>query len=235
MAMKVFDEITERYIILRGALIEGFAHKRLYRESIKRTVEKMQQTGIKPDIVTIATTIPVCAKMKASKTGKEMHAFANGSSCDALSVFQSMLQIKQRPDGVALARILSICGEMGSIKFGTEFHAQVFKMKLESVPIVMAEVVKMKGKFTNVGNARMAYDGIDNEGSLTCRTIIEACGFNSQYEEAIHIVDSMLSNGLVPNHYMFDVVLRICERSDFVDLALRIFNMMIQEHDIKGL
>ncbi|KAG6539316.1 pentatricopeptide repeat-containing protein At1g71460, chloroplastic-like [Zingiber officinale] len=388
MAMKVFDEITERDIVLWGAVIAGFAHKRLYRESIKylklmgsegiqpnsviltstlpvigdlserylgrevhgfvlkrsryyhnmvfvlaglinmyckcgdmvsarrvfygsheqnavswtalisgyascgrfeqalRSIAWMQQEGIKPDIVTIATAIPVCAKMKASKPGKEMHAFTvkhcflpnisistslmtmysalgnidyscrlfnkmpnrnvlawtalidtyskNGSPCDALSVFRSMLQTKQRPDGVALARILSICGEIGSIKVGTEVHAQVLKMKLESVPIVMAEVVKMYGKFRNVDNARMVYDGIDNKGSLTCTAIIEAYGFNSQYEEAIHIFDSMLSNGLVPNHYMFVVALRICEKAGFVDSALRIFNMMIQEYDIKA-
>ena len=36
----------------------------------------MQQEGFKPNIVTIATILPVCADLRALTQGKEVHAYA---------------------------------------------------------------------------------------------------------------------------------------------------------------
>ncbi|XP_064986961.1 pentatricopeptide repeat-containing protein At1g71460, chloroplastic-like [Musa acuminata AAA Group] len=282
---RVFYGSNERNAVSWTALMSGYASNSRFEQSL-RSVVWMQQEGIKPDVVSIATAVPVCAQLKALRQGKELHAYAvknwflpnvsmstslmtmysacgnleyscrlfdmmekknvlawtalvdsylkNGCPYDALHVFRSMLQANRRPDVVALARILNTCGEIGALKLGREAHGQLLKMKLESAPIAIAEVVKMYGKCRDVETARKVYDRTETKGSLSCTSIIEAYGFNSQYKEAIYLFNSMLLNGFVPNHFMFDAILRIYERAESVDAALRIFNMMIQEYDLKA-
>ncbi|KAL6545705.1 hypothetical protein OROGR_009579 [Orobanche gracilis] len=72
---KVFYESTDRNIVSWTALLSGYvANGRL--EQALRLILWMQQEGFKPNVVTIATVLPVCGKLKAVKQGKEIHAYA---------------------------------------------------------------------------------------------------------------------------------------------------------------
>lgn len=72
---KVFYGSEERSTISWTALLSGYvANGRL--EQALRSIIWMQQEGFKPDLVTIATVVPVCGKLRALKRGKEIHAYA---------------------------------------------------------------------------------------------------------------------------------------------------------------
>lgn len=72
---KVFYGSTERNTISWTALLSGYvANGRL--EQALRSIIWMQQEGFKPDLVTIATVLPVCGKLRALKQGKEIHSYA---------------------------------------------------------------------------------------------------------------------------------------------------------------
>ncbi|KAI3445577.1 hypothetical protein Pfo_002242 [Paulownia fortunei] len=72
---KVFYGSMERNTISWTALLSGYvANGRL--EQALRSIIWMQQEGFKPDIVTVATVLPVCGKLRALKQGKEIHAYA---------------------------------------------------------------------------------------------------------------------------------------------------------------
>ncbi|KAK6159660.1 hypothetical protein DH2020_003041 [Rehmannia glutinosa] len=72
---KVFYGSMERSIVSWTALLSGYvANERL--DQALRSIIWMQQEGFKPDVVTIATVLPVCGKLKALKQGKEIHAYA---------------------------------------------------------------------------------------------------------------------------------------------------------------
>lgn len=72
---KVFFGSTERSIVSWTALLSGYvANGRL--EQALRSIIWMQQEGFKPDLVTVATVLPVCGKLRTLKQGKEIHAYA---------------------------------------------------------------------------------------------------------------------------------------------------------------
>lgn len=72
---KVFYGSKERNTVSWTALLSGYvANGRL--EQALRSVVWMQQEGFRPDLVTIATVLPVCGKLRALKQGKEIHAYA---------------------------------------------------------------------------------------------------------------------------------------------------------------
>ncbi|KAL7605078.1 hypothetical protein Lser_V15G16969 [Lactuca serriola] len=71
----VFYNSNERNTISWTALMSGYAANNRFDMALKSIVW-MQQERFKPDVVTINTVIPVCEKLKALKSGKEIHCFA---------------------------------------------------------------------------------------------------------------------------------------------------------------
>ncbi|KAH7840578.1 hypothetical protein Vadar_018815 [Vaccinium darrowii] len=71
---KVFYGSMERNAVSWTALMAGYASNGRLEQAL-RSIVWMQQEGFKPDIVTFATVLPVCAKLKALRQGKEIHNF----------------------------------------------------------------------------------------------------------------------------------------------------------------
>ncbi|KAG5562463.1 hypothetical protein RHGRI_005256 [Rhododendron griersonianum] len=71
---KVFYGSMERNAVSWTALMAGYASNGRLEQAL-RSIVWMQQEGFKPDIVTFATVLPVCAKLKALRQGKEIHSF----------------------------------------------------------------------------------------------------------------------------------------------------------------
>ncbi|KAF7826596.1 pentatricopeptide repeat-containing protein [Senna tora] len=74
-ARQVFYSSMERNVICWTALMSGYASNGRLEQALRSTIW-MQQEGFRPDIVTIATVLPICAELKALKQGKEIHAYA---------------------------------------------------------------------------------------------------------------------------------------------------------------
>ncbi|XP_062001514.1 pentatricopeptide repeat-containing protein At1g71460, chloroplastic [Rosa rugosa] len=75
MGRRVFYSSMERNAICWTALMSGYAANGRLEQAL-RSVIWMQQEGFKPDVVTVATALPVCAELKDLKRGKEIHAYA---------------------------------------------------------------------------------------------------------------------------------------------------------------
>ncbi|GMY07906.1 pentatricopeptide repeat-containing protein At1g71460, chloroplastic [Fagus crenata] len=74
-ARRVFYGSMERNTICWTALMSGYASNGRLEQAV-RSIVWMQQEGFRPDVVTIATVLPVCAELRALKPGKEVHAYA---------------------------------------------------------------------------------------------------------------------------------------------------------------
>lgn len=72
---QVFYASLERNAISWTALISGYISNGRLEQAL-RSVVWMQQEGCRPDVVTIATILPVCSELKDLKHGKEIHAYA---------------------------------------------------------------------------------------------------------------------------------------------------------------
>ncbi|KAF5185806.1 Pentatricopeptide repeat-containing protein [Thalictrum thalictroides] len=74
-ARRIFYRATERNAISWTALVSGYISNGRLDQAL-RSINWMQQEGVKPDVVTIATILPVCGELKALKQGKEIHGYA---------------------------------------------------------------------------------------------------------------------------------------------------------------
>ncbi|OWM84889.1 hypothetical protein CDL15_Pgr027676 [Punica granatum] len=72
---QVFYHSLERNAISWTALMSGYISNGRLDQAL-RSVVWMQQEGFKPDVVTVATILPVCSELRALKHGKEIHAYA---------------------------------------------------------------------------------------------------------------------------------------------------------------
>ncbi|KAI3980779.1 hypothetical protein MKX01_025344 [Papaver californicum] len=72
---KVFYGSVERNVVSWTALMSGYVSNGRLDQAL-RSISWMQQEGVKPDVVTVATVLPVCAELKALKQGKEIHGYA---------------------------------------------------------------------------------------------------------------------------------------------------------------
>ncbi|MBA0837354.1 hypothetical protein Goarm_009519 [Gossypium armourianum] len=72
---QVFYCSGERNAISWTALMSGYISNGRLEQAL-RSVVWMQQEGFKPDVVTVATVLPVCAQLRALNHGMEIHAYA---------------------------------------------------------------------------------------------------------------------------------------------------------------
>ncbi|KAG0485128.1 hypothetical protein HPP92_009207 [Vanilla planifolia] len=284
-ARRVFNGSSEWNAVSWTALMSGYAYNDRSKQAL-RTIIWMQQAGVKPDLVTIGTALPICAKLRAWRQGQEIHAFAlkhgflnnvsietslmtmysdcgslasscrvfsgmqrknvitwtvliesylnSGNPTYALEVFRLMLRAHHRPDAVSLCRTLRASGELRALMLGREIHAQVYKLKLQGAPFLVAEVVSMYGKCMDITNAQKMFDGIHAKGSLTWTAIIRAYSFNKLYDEALNMLDRMLSHDFLPNHFTFDAVFSLCDQAGLVSRALEVFDIMVKKYKLNA-
>ncbi|KAI5392358.1 pentatricopeptide repeat-containing protein At1g71460, chloroplastic [Lathyrus oleraceus] len=74
-ARRVFYSSPERNVVCWTALMSGYASVGRLEQAL-RSIIWMQQEGFKPDVVTVATALPVCAQLRALEEGKQIHAYA---------------------------------------------------------------------------------------------------------------------------------------------------------------
>ncbi|XP_020593866.1 LOW QUALITY PROTEIN: pentatricopeptide repeat-containing protein At1g71460, chloroplastic [Phalaenopsis equestris] len=74
-ARRVFYASSERNEVCWTALMSGYASNNRLEQAL-RTIAWMQLDGIKPDVVSIATVLPVCVKLKAWRQGQEIHGYS---------------------------------------------------------------------------------------------------------------------------------------------------------------
>ncbi|CAN6934948.1 unnamed protein product [Brassica oleracea] len=100
---RVFYGSKQRNAISWTALMSGYAANGRFDQAL-RSIVWMQQEGFKPDVVTIATVLPVCAELRAVKQGKEIHCYAlkklylpNVSLVTSLMVMYSKCGVPEYP------------------------------------------------------------------------------------------------------------------------------------------
>ncbi|BAT83460.1 hypothetical protein LR48_Vigan03g033400 [Vigna angularis] len=74
-ARRVFYGSKERNVVCWTALMAGYAVNGKLEQALRSTIW-MQQEGFKPDVVTIATVLPVCAQLRALEQGRQIHVYA---------------------------------------------------------------------------------------------------------------------------------------------------------------
>jgi len=71
---KVFYNSKNRSAVSWTALISGYISNGRLEQAL-RSIMWMQQEGFRPDVVSLATVLPVCAELRALRQGREIHGY----------------------------------------------------------------------------------------------------------------------------------------------------------------
>eukprot|EP01018_Ginkgo_biloba_P008711 Gb_07638 [translate_table: standard] len=74
VARLVFDRMFCTDVVLWNAMISGYAQSGHCNEALK-LFHQIQQTGVKPDSVTLTSILPACARLANLQQGKEIHDY----------------------------------------------------------------------------------------------------------------------------------------------------------------
>ncbi|MED6111704.1 hypothetical protein PIB30_054779 [Stylosanthes scabra] len=214
-ARRVFYSSAERNSVCWTALMPGYAWNGRLEQALKLTIW-MQQEGFRPDVVTVATVLPVCAQLRALKQGKEVHAYAlkhwflpKASITNSLMVMYSKCGVieysKRLFDTMEKRAVISWTAMVDSyVENGYHHEAldvirlmQSSKHRPDSVAIArmlsVCELINMYGTFGEVNRAKLDFDDVPVKGSMTWTAIIRAYGNNELYEDAIALFDRLFT------------------------------------------
>ncbi|XP_059067792.1 pentatricopeptide repeat-containing protein At3g53360, mitochondrial-like [Cryptomeria japonica] len=71
-AHELFDNMSERNVVSSTAIVAGYAQNGLVEQALE-IFKEMLSAGVKPNSATLATILPVCAKMRSLEYGMEIH------------------------------------------------------------------------------------------------------------------------------------------------------------------
>ncbi|KAL2469871.1 Pentatricopeptide repeat-containing protein [Abeliophyllum distichum] len=114
-ARSIFDQMVDKDLVCWSAMISGYAESDKPQEALKIFLE-MQQSGIKPDLVTVLSVISACARLGALDRAKELHIFVDDNGFG-----------KALPVNNALIDMYAKCGSLEGTKevFGRMHNTNV--------------------------------------------------------------------------------------------------------------
>ncbi|KAG9450889.1 hypothetical protein H6P81_010854 [Aristolochia fimbriata] len=143
-ACKVFDGISKRDLVCWNALLSGYSSNGLDQKALEIYYE-IRRRGLKPNLITFLSTVPVCTRLGAFEVGKSIHGLgvkfglsSDESSLPALismySIFEDLSSARML-FGLSAAKSVAIWNSMISAstqnKDGDEAF-QLFQQMLRS-------------------------------------------------------------------------------------------------------
>ncbi|KAJ4713785.1 Pentatricopeptide repeat-containing protein [Melia azedarach] len=112
-AYVLFQMIEEKSIVTWNSMLSGYTHMDRAEEA-SFLFREMLHSGIEPNYVTIASILPLCARVANLQHGYGIQ----GEGQVALKLFKEMNKYQIRPDHVTMVAVLSACSHSGLVVEG---------------------------------------------------------------------------------------------------------------------
>ncbi|KAL5560553.1 hypothetical protein UlMin_036764 [Ulmus minor] len=218
LACRVFEEITERDVVLWGAMISGFSHNRLQWQALEYT-RWMIDEGIKPNSVILTIILPVIGEVSAPKLGGEVHAYVVKTKCYTKQLF------------IQSALIDMYC-KCGNLKNGR----RVFYQLMERNAICWTAL--MSGYISN-GSLEQALRSIiwmQQEGLrpdvVTVATVLPVCAELRDLKRGKEIHAYSVKNCFLPNVSIVSSLMIMYSKCGILDYSVKLFEGLEQRNVI---
>ncbi|KAJ0972938.1 hypothetical protein J5N97_020897 [Dioscorea zingiberensis] len=252
MAMKVFDEIPERDVVLWGAVIAGFAHNRLQKEALEY-LRWMGSEGIEPNSVIVTMILPVIGELAERKLGREIHAYvlkrfrdyhklvfvhsglidmyckcgdmvsgrhvfygsrernvvswtalmsgyaSNGRLEQALRSLVWMQKEGVEPDVVSIATALPVCAQLKALKQGKEIHAYALKRRFLPNISLSTSLMTLYAECGNLAYSWSLFGLMEKKSIIAWTALIDSNLKNHRPYEALDVFRMMHSENRRPD------------------------------------
>ncbi|KAJ6867513.1 pentatricopeptide repeat-containing protein [Populus alba x Populus x berolinensis] len=192
--LKVFDQMPERNVASWNSLISGFVKEDKLGEALD-VFRRMQREGMGFSWVTLTTILPICARVTALLSGKEIHAqIVKSARRPDVLVLNSLVDMyvkcgvvdygRRLPDDVTFIALLSGCSHAGLTEDGQKlFHRMEMDFGVSPSLEHYACLVDMLGRAGRIDDALVVVKNMPMKtsgsiwGSLlnSCRLHNEPC------------------------------------------------------------
>lgn len=218
-AIGIFRDICNPGISVWNAVISGQVQNN-HVEGVLDLVRKMQFAGLKPNCVTLSSTLPVISYFSNLKGGKEIHAYAVRNNCD-------------RNIYVATA-IIDMYGKLGALLGAQRVFGQAKGMNV----IVWTAIISASADHGDASLALTLFDEMQALGiqpdPITITAVLSACAHAGLVNKAMEIFDSLFPKyGIEPLVEHYACIVGVLSRARRLSEAVKFINEMPIEPNAK--
>uniref|UniRef100_A0A6V7QSY8 Uncharacterized protein n=1 Tax=Ananas comosus var. bracteatus TaxID=296719 RepID=A0A6V7QSY8_ANACO len=212
IARSIFDQMPNKDLVSWSAMISGYAESDRPSEALK-LFNMMQESGLKPDEITILSVVSACANLGALDQAKWIHIYVNKNG------FRTVLSV-----GNALIDMFSKCGSLA--------HAQkIFNEMPRRNVITWTSMITGLAMHGDGRSALALFDRMKVEGvepnSVTFTGLLYACSHAGLVEEGRLVFRSMAQeHNIEPKYEHFGCMVDLLGRARLLEEALQLIESM---------
>ncbi|KAJ4967728.1 hypothetical protein NE237_014429 [Protea cynaroides] len=242
---RLFDQIEEPDIISWNCLLDGFV-KSAELNAAREVFDLMPQKD------TISWTIMLVGYVDAGLLSEASQLFDDmpernmvswsamisgyvkmGRYREGLDLFKKMQVAGIKTDKITMTTLLSACANLGALDQGRWIHAYIDRNKIEIDAHLSTALVDMYAKCGRIDISFKVFRSSQDKKVFLWNAILGGLAMHSRGNEAVVLLSEMLEKGIKPNRITFLCVLAACSHSGLVDDGLRIFHIMMNDHNIR--
>ncbi|CAL4903853.1 unnamed protein product [Urochloa decumbens] len=158
---------------------------------------------------------------------------SHGEGKDAVGLFRRMLRDGRCcPDERTLASVLSSCANMAAANEATQVHAYAQKRGLQGFLQVANALIMAYGKNGFVREVARIFVMTDDPDVVTWSSLVSSYAYLGHSNDAVHVFERMLQQGVQPDGIAFLGVLSACSHAGLIGDGLHYFLMMTRAFHI---
>ncbi|XP_077234601.1 tetratricopeptide repeat (TPR)-like superfamily protein [Tasmannia lanceolata] len=238
-ARQLFDEMSERDIVLWNVMLKAYAHMGIQNE-VFSLFSGLHRSGLRPDDVSIECVFEGSSEIDFAglrENIEQVRAYAvktcllkdnmgfsdaimwnktmsgcvqNGDNKAAVLSFVDMMRLDAECDNVTFVIVLSAVANANDWETGKQIHGMVVKTGFDSGISVSNNLINMYAKGGCLANAKMVFDDMRELDLVSWNSMISSYVQVGLEEEAVSLFFGLLHSGATPDHFTLASVLRAC-------------------------
>ncbi|XP_061995577.1 pentatricopeptide repeat-containing protein At1g09190 [Rosa rugosa] len=214
-AQHVFDEMSQRDVIVWNLMIRGFCKS----GNVDTGLCLFRQMGER-NVVSWNSMISCLAHC--------------GRDSEALGVFNEMREESFEPDEATVVSVLPACARLGDVDVGKWIHSYAdSKGLLQEVVSVGNSLVSFYCKCGDLDAASSVFDRMAHKNVVSWNSLISGYAFNGRGELGINLFEEMMNTDEKPNDATFVGALTCCAHAGLVEKGRDLFASMTETHRIE--
>ncbi|CAM8937380.1 unnamed protein product [Rhodiola kirilowii] len=209
VARKVFDEISERNVVVWNAMLSVYTRC----ERVDEALELFEEMDIEPSASTFNSII-------AGLVGLD------DGSYKAIEFYRRMDEFGLKPNLITALALLPACVGLASLDLIKEVHGYSIRNGVDPHPHLRSGLVESYGRCGGLANASRVFSCMDERDVVAWSSLISAYALHGEAKAALDIFTQMEAARVKPDWITFLAVLKACSHAGLADHALKYFLKM---------
>ncbi|CAM8894584.1 unnamed protein product [Rhodiola kirilowii] len=210
--VKVFDEMPDRNVVSWNSLIAGFVARGQLVEALN-VFRMMQRKGMGFSWVTLTSILPVCSRMTAIYTGKEVHA----------QIVKSM----STPDVPVMNSVLDMYAKCGAMEYCKQVFENMQGKDLTSWNTVLGGYAISGSMLKGIELFNEMTSSAVNPDGVTFVTLLSGCSHSGLTDKGKRLFDAMEQEyGISPTLEHYACLVDILGRAGRIQEAMDVVKSM---------